>query len=387
MGLAIATESVLVFSSKRNGINLNFSTTTRERKLIACGENAVEAKEMNGIPTIFAFASAILSSETTCIFSRISSGGTFCARLFTRISSYCCWLMTCSCSNTLGTVASDTAKGSTGATFIFAVGAAGIEVLGGGGTGKILGITSIIRILDTNVKKSDKKEYNTAIMVSYIIESKDFALGQKEIERLCTEKHISPMDQLSISLDTNEKSTQSIGIQEIKKLKLKVFLKPMQSQEKAVIIQDAETLTTEAQNALLKIIEEPPAATYIYLVTKDVRALLPTILSRCSTIRLDQSEQKHNEDEELSSLFQQDLQTLSGKLAIAEKYGKQKTNAVTFLEQLLEYYHEQLHNAPQTKKVVGQMKMIQTTLNILQNNERQSSPGLGTRPAVFARLV
>src|SRR5665213_3576385 len=107
-------------------------------------------------------------------------------------------------------------------------------------------------------RKLARKEYNMSTMVSFIIESKNAELGQKEIARICAEKHIASVDQLLISLETNEKPTQSIGIQEIKKLQQKIYFKPLQSKEKAIIIQDAETLTTEAQNALLKILEEPP---------------------------------------------------------------------------------------------------------------------------------
>ncbi len=47
------------------------------------------------------------------------------------------------------------------------------------------------------------------------------------------------------------------------------------------IIPDADRLTAEASNALLKILEEPPAGTYFFLTTTQVNRLLPTIISRC----------------------------------------------------------------------------------------------------------
>jgi len=51
-----------------------------------------------------------------------------------------------------------------------------------------------------------------------------------------------------------------------------------------VIIQSAERMTTAAQNALLKVIEEPPANTLFMLVLEDRRGVLPTIVSRCQTV-------------------------------------------------------------------------------------------------------
>lgn len=57
------------------------------------------------------------------------------------------------------------------------------------------------------------------------------------------------------------------------------------SHGKVFIIDEAELLATEAQNALLKTLEEPPAETYIVLVTSRPDRLLPTILSRCQFVQ------------------------------------------------------------------------------------------------------
>lgn len=54
---------------------------------------------------------------------------------------------------------------------------------------------------------------------------------------------------------------------------------------KAVIIDEAERLTSGAQNALLKTLEEPPANSYIFLVSSDISKLLPTVRSRMEVKR------------------------------------------------------------------------------------------------------
>ena len=71
--------------------------------------------------------------------------------------------------------------------------------------------------------------------------------------------------------------------------------KPYQSPNKVAIIDDAEKLTIESQNALLKILEEPPKFTQIILIAKEEYGFLPTITSRC-TIQYVQSEKKEEVD-------------------------------------------------------------------------------------------
>ena len=60
-----------------------------------------------------------------------------------------------------------------------------------------------------------------------------------------------------------------------------VTVKPYSSPYKIYIMNEAEKMTTQAQNALLKTLEEPPEYVVILLLTTNVNALLPTILSRC----------------------------------------------------------------------------------------------------------
>ena len=60
-----------------------------------------------------------------------------------------------------------------------------------------------------------------------------------------------------------------------------VQVRPYSSPYKVYIINDAEKMTQQAQNALLKTIEEPPSYVVILLLTTNAAALLPTILSRC----------------------------------------------------------------------------------------------------------
>ena len=77
----------------------------------------------------------------------------------------------------------------------------------------------------------------------------------------------------------------SLGVSEIREqVTSDAQIKPYSSAYKVYIIDEADKLTEEAQNALLKTIEEPPEyAVFLLLATKR-EALLPTVLSRCVTI-------------------------------------------------------------------------------------------------------
>ena len=65
-----------------------------------------------------------------------------------------------------------------------------------------------------------------------------------------------------------------------------VDVKPYSSRYKIYIVDEAEKMNQQAQNALLKTIEEPPAYAVIILLTTNADAFLPTILSRCVVLNL-----------------------------------------------------------------------------------------------------
>jgi DNA polymerase-3 subunit gamma/tau len=71
------------------------------------------------------------------------------------------------------------------------------------------------------------------------------------------------------------------GIDSIRELREKVMMPPVTGRYKVYILDEAHMLTTEAFNALLKTLEEPPEHAIFVLATTDVHKMLPTVLSRC----------------------------------------------------------------------------------------------------------
>lgn len=79
----------------------------------------------------------------------------------------------------------------------------------------------------------------------------------------------------------------SIGVEEVRtQINGDVMIKPYDGRYKIYVIEDAHLLTVQAQNALLKTIEEPPEYVVILLLTSNADQLLPTILSRCILLNL-----------------------------------------------------------------------------------------------------
>lgn len=77
----------------------------------------------------------------------------------------------------------------------------------------------------------------------------------------------------------------SLKIEQIRQLKQAVALKPYEGRWKVFILEGAETLTDQAANSLLKVLEEPPSFSVLVLLAKEAEQLLPTILSRCVVLR------------------------------------------------------------------------------------------------------
>jgi DNA polymerase-3 subunit delta' len=101
----------------------------------------------------------------------------------------------------------------------------------------------------------------------------------RSCRRILEGKHA---DVTPIGLD----SKVEIGIDEIRGLQRIANLPPYEGKCKVFIIDDAEYLSTEAANSLLKILEEPPPSVVWLLLVADEEHLLPTIISRCQRMEL-----------------------------------------------------------------------------------------------------
>ncbi|BED91880.1 MAG: hypothetical protein CfP315_0422 [Candidatus Improbicoccus pseudotrichonymphae] len=110
--------------------------------------------------------------------------------------------------------------------------------------------------------------------------------GIQEVKEVCTQilgKEHEKKIKKNIHPDVYfvcKKEKNSVGINEIRFLIRDCFLNSYESGKKIYIIKNSDKMTFQAQNALLKILEEPPENVYFILLCENHRNLLPTIISR-----------------------------------------------------------------------------------------------------------
>lgn len=85
-----------------------------------------------------------------------------------------------------------------------------------------------------------------------------------------------------------------ISVDQVRKMRADAYIRPNEANRKVFVIHDAQTMREEAQNALLKILEEGPAYAAFLLLVEHPQQLLSTIRSRCETLSLT-AERQHVE--------------------------------------------------------------------------------------------
>ncbi|SMB89059.1 DNA polymerase-3 subunit gamma/tau [Thermanaeromonas toyohensis ToBE] len=140
-----------------------------------------------------------------------------------------------------------------------------------------------------------------------------------------------------LSLDVLEiDAASNRGIDEIRQLKEGVQLGPVEGKYKIYIIDEVHMLTTEAFNALLKTLEEPPPHVIFILATTEPRKVLPTIISRCQrfdfqALKVDIILKRLQEVVQASNV-EIELQALQ---LLARKAGGGLRDALSLLDQIL----------------------------------------------------
>lgn len=153
------------------------------------------------------------------------------------------------------------------------------------------------------------------------------------------------------------------GIDQIRKINNFLSQKPFSHQNKIVIILEVQNLNIESQNALLKNLEEPGINNYLILSANKIKSILPTIISRCHTIKI--SEKLKNENKQNIKI----TGNLIKDLALSEKLGQDKENILPMLENELYFYQQDLVKNPNQKtkylleKIIKAIQMINANVD------------------------
>jgi DNA polymerase III gamma/tau subunit len=94
-------------------------------------------------------------------------------------------------------------------------------------------------------------------MNTYIISSKSYNDSAIETEKILDAEHVNKFDR------THQEFEKDLGIADVRQIQKKVYLKPLKGERKANILVLHKSATIEAQNALLKLFEEPPTSSII----------------------------------------------------------------------------------------------------------------------------
>ena len=127
---------------------------------------------------------------------------------------------------------------------------------------------------------------------------------------LCIEKKEKCQCKSCIEFDTNnnpdfqliEPNEGKVKIEQIREMQKKVSEKPIISNKKVYIINQAEKLNVNSSNTILKFIEEPPEGIIAILVTDNIYQLLETIISRCQIISLNGQANISDKDSTISKI-------------------------------------------------------------------------------------
>lgn len=98
-------------------------------------------------------------------------------------------------------------------------------------------------------------------------------------------RKIDEQEHPNIRIMSLEGGKEKVSIEQVRALQHEIGLRGTGTGRRVFIIPQAEKLTVQASNAVLKTLEEPPALVTIILISENPSELLPTVISRCQTIR------------------------------------------------------------------------------------------------------
>lgn len=170
---------------------------------------------------------------------------------------------------------------------------------------------------------------------------------------------ISPWDTIRVP------DEGTLGIEMIRDFQRELSLAPRNSPAKVGIISNIDRATPEAQNALLKTLEEPPPNTYIIGTTLVPEALLSTVRSRM-TIMTGKNTIKKSDATILLQLLQE---SAGQRISTIEPFVATRDDAKNFVTSLLDAAHEELvsHPGPRLTKLIRNLLTAQSQLSVNVN--------------------
>lgn len=131
-----------------------------------------------------------------------------------------------------------------------------------------------------------KRAVNKSLSHAHLIVGED-GIGKSKLARVFALQILGGIDTRQyVDIINYHPKKASFGVDEVRELIAEVNKKPFEGNKKVIIIHEGNKLTIQAQNALLKTIEEPPTGVFIIILCESLELILDTIKSRCQIYKL-----------------------------------------------------------------------------------------------------
>ena len=188
--------------------------------------------------------------------------------------------------------------------------------------------------------EDDKTSEVTLILTALMLNYKTYALMNEN-----SAEYKRVLNGADLDIKIYPKNKEKLLVSDSNEIVDEVFIKPTNKENKVFIIENIDLSTTEAQNKLLKVLEEPPAGVTIFLGVANEAGVLDTVKSRCRKVYIDvfDRETVYNALKDLgcggeeAAIAAACCEGQLGKarvIAFSPEYGERYADALTLLERL-----------------------------------------------------
>lgn len=175
----------------------------------------------------------------------------------------------------------------------------------------------------------------------------------------------------------------SIGIEDVKNFQKELIYKPFQESSQLGIIHDSQKLTNEAQNSLLKALEESDDKTIYILTVDNEKNLLPTIRSRARVIYTQTEKAEVEEENTLENFFDLDL---ISKFNIIEEASEGRETSFELLNKIEKNLKTRFEISIKNGNIDGSKKFLED-LKVIQKSREKITSNCNRRLTLEAMVI
>jgi len=198
---------------------------------------------------------------------------------------------------------------------------------------------------------------------SWLIESNDLNNSRLDLQKFISDRLLTKIDLANnpdfmlIKCEEDGSNAKHISVAQIRKLQSFLYKTASLSHNKVAVIYGAEMMNINSANCALKILEDTPKDSYIFLLTNNISSILPTIKSRCAVINAKIAQIKINED------YDKCLQALDKQVSFEVKWQiikefseKNKANWIDFADSILLFISKICQKLAGTKIILNSLE-------------------------------